>query len=146
MKSVLLLHIGTTLVLVGLIWTIQVVHYPLFNRVGSAAFPAYESAHMQAITTLVAPLMLVELVTGVALALLPLSQVNSGILWLNLAGIALIWLVTALVNVPQHVALATEFNEQIHSALVMANWVRTLLWTARGLLILGVVYALMPHF
>ena len=34
MPLVFLLHLGATLALVGLIWTVQVVHYPLFAGVG----------------------------------------------------------------------------------------------------------------
>ncbi|MFM8818912.1 MAG: hypothetical protein ACKOHI_13805, partial [Phycisphaerales bacterium] len=51
----------------GLIWVVQVVHYPLFGRVGSEGFAAYESAHARLITPIVGPAMLVELVSSIAL-------------------------------------------------------------------------------
>ena len=38
---VLLANVASTLILVGLIWFVQVVHYPQFERVGSAAFADY---------------------------------------------------------------------------------------------------------
>ena len=57
----LLAQAATTLPLVGLIWTIQLVHYPLFDGVGAEGFAAYERRHAAAITWLVAPLMLGEL-------------------------------------------------------------------------------------
>ena len=40
--------------LTGLIWTIQVVHYPLFARVGEAEWRAYEREHQRRITLVVA--------------------------------------------------------------------------------------------
>ncbi|MGB0385973.1 MAG: hypothetical protein ACPGWR_14225 [Ardenticatenaceae bacterium] len=40
MKLLLLIHTATTLSLVGLIWTIQLVHYPLFEQVGLDTYPA----------------------------------------------------------------------------------------------------------
>jgi hypothetical protein len=43
--------------LCGLIWTIQLVHYPLFALVGEAQWVAYGEAHRQRITWLVLPLM-----------------------------------------------------------------------------------------
>jgi len=55
------LQLGTTLPLVGLIWFVQIVAYPLFARVGADAFPAYHEAHARLITFVVAPLMVLEL-------------------------------------------------------------------------------------
>ena len=41
MELLLLAHAGTTLFMVGLVWFVQVVHYPLFGRVGEDEFVAY---------------------------------------------------------------------------------------------------------
>jgi hypothetical protein len=45
MKYVLLLQAAATLFMTGVIWFVQVVHYPLMARVGAAGFPDYEAAH-----------------------------------------------------------------------------------------------------
>ena len=50
-RLALLLQLGTTLPLVGLIWLVQVVSYPLFARVGAAEFPAYHAAHARLISS-----------------------------------------------------------------------------------------------
>jgi membrane-bound metal-dependent hydrolase YbcI (DUF457 family) len=62
----LLGQVATTLPLVGLIWTMQVVHYPLFAQVGREAFVAFHESHLRLITGLVGPLMLIELCCVVA--------------------------------------------------------------------------------
>ena len=63
----LLLQAAATLAMVGLIWFVQVVHYPLFGQVGRDEFAAYGRAH-QALTSLVViPLMLVEAFTAALL-------------------------------------------------------------------------------
>ncbi len=67
--------------LTGLIWTIQVVHYPLFARVGEAEWPAYEREHQRRITLVVAPLMLAN--AGLALALV--LGAPTALRWANLA-------------------------------------------------------------
>ena len=54
--------------LAGLIWTIQVVHYPLFSRVGREGFAAYEQAHSGMITPLVGPVMLAELAAAASIS------------------------------------------------------------------------------
>lgn len=43
--ALLITHAAATLWMTGLIWFVQVVHYPLFALVGSTGFAAYESAH-----------------------------------------------------------------------------------------------------
>ena len=58
--TVTLVHAAATWFLVGLIWIIQVVHYPLFARVGEDGFVAYEAAHTRLISLVVGPAMLVE--------------------------------------------------------------------------------------
>lgn len=134
----LVTHALATVSLVGLIWTIQLVHYPLFLRVPPDAFTAYESEHMRRITWLVGPLMLVEAGTAI---LLILRFPESAIVWVGAALLAAIWILTATVQGPLHGRLARDgFDATRIRFLVRSNWVRTLAWTARGvlaLLILG---------
>ena len=42
-------HAAATMAMVGLIWTVQVVHYPLFESVGAEAYPNYQSRHIDRI-------------------------------------------------------------------------------------------------
>ena len=128
----LVVHAALTWALVGLILTIQLVHYPLFSHVGTPGYAAYQREHVTRITWLVAPLMLGELVTGAALMLRPptfLSPVSTGV---GLALIVLIWLSTALIQSPVHGRLAPGFDPALHARLVTTNWVRTVLWLVRG--------------
>jgi hypothetical protein len=41
--------------------------------------------------------------------------------------------------VPQHAVLARGFDADAHASLVTTNWVRTVAWSARGLMLLGIV-------
>ncbi|MEM9701278.1 MAG: hypothetical protein AAF907_02390 [Planctomycetota bacterium] len=128
----LLLQAGTTLPLVGLIWTVQVVHYPLFDGIGADGFADYERRHSLRITWIVAPLMLLELAVSGWLAAKAPEGVAS---WLCYAGAAMtagIWLSTYFLQVPRHSELAAGFVPAAHAALVTTNWVRTILWTDRG--------------
>ena len=51
----LLIHAGATLYMTGLIWFVQVVHYPLMARVGEDGFAEYEKHHQRLTTWVVAP-------------------------------------------------------------------------------------------
>lgn len=139
-KGVWVLQFAATWFLVGLIWMVQVVHYPLFARVGSAEFAGYQAAHASLITLVVGPLMLLELFTAVAILSLWPSSLPVWVGWLGLALVGVIWLTTLLASVPLHARLATGFDAQAHNLLVATNWIRTLAWTARGLLLAWVLY------
>lgn len=70
-QFLLLAHAASTLAMTGVIWFVQVVHYPLFAAVGRKGFAAFEASHRRLTTWVVAPLMLVELVCAAWLALCP---------------------------------------------------------------------------
>ena len=43
-ESAILVQAVSTLPMVGLVWLVQVVHYPLFDHVGRDEFASYERA------------------------------------------------------------------------------------------------------
>ncbi len=133
------LHLASTFYMVGLIWFVQVVHYPLFAAVGEDKFVEYEDHHQRLTTWVVGPGMLVELVSGVLLALTAADGRSSTILWVSMGLLAVIWLSTAFIQIPCHRQLSTGFNASSHQRLVRSNWLRTVAWTARGALILLLV-------
>lgn len=135
----LLLQAGVTLPLVGLIWTVQVVHYPLFAGVGGEGFAAYERNHANRITFVVAPLMLAELVVSGWLAWRVPAGVPTWWCYVGAGLTAAIWASTYFLSVPLHARLAAGFDAAAHARLVATNWPRTVLWTLRGLLALAML-------
>ncbi len=142
-RLALLLNLASTLAMVGLIWFVQVVHYPLFARVGAEGFVTYELEHASLTTWVVAPFMLIELGTALYLAALPPQGVPPAWLWLGVLLCAVAWVATAAFSVPQHGVLAAGFDAGAWRLLVATNWIRTLAWTARGVLMLMVAHRLM---
>ncbi len=134
-KIILAAHAFATLSMVGLIWFIQVVHYPMFALVGEDAFQNYEAVHQRLTTYVVAPLMLVEL--GTAATLVANRPAYIGAPWaiVGLCLVGVIWLSTWFLQVPAHNALQSGFDAAIHHRLVTTNWLRTIAWTLRGLLV-----------
>ena len=124
-----------TLYMVGLIWFVQWVHYPLLAAVGRREFVAFEQAHVSRTWPVVGPPMLVELVTAVLLVLAPPPLVPPGAVWLGLGLLAVVWISTALLQVPSHQRLGQGFDAAVHQRLVATNWIRTAAWTARGFLV-----------
>ena len=132
----LLTHLASTLFMTGVIWFVQVVHYPLFASTGGAEFRAYEQRHTALTTWVVAPPMLIEAASAVLLFWFRPTGATTWQLSLGLALTAAIWLSTAIVQVPCHEALSRGFDSVLHQRLVRTNWVRTAAWSLRGLLVL----------
>lgn len=137
LRWVLAGHALVTGFMTGLIWFVQVVHYPLFRRVGQAEFARYEQQNTWRTAWVVGPPMLLEL----ALALLLAWSPGGGMAWGGLALLGGIWLVTALVQVPLHRRLERGFDAAAHRRLVRGNWIRTILWSLRAGLALAMLVA-----
>ena len=127
----------------GVIWIVQILHYPLFNMVGRENFAAYEAAHTNLITVVVMPAMLLELVLTAMIFFTPPTSVPSSLNWLNAVLLAVIWLSTAFLQVPQHSILSSGFDEKAYRTLVNSNWIRTVAWSAKAVIATVMVWMMM---
>lgn len=145
---ILLVHAAATLFMTGLIWFVQIVHYPLFTRIGADAFHAYERDHVARTGLIVGPTMLLEAISAAALlALLALRPAPGAawLLWTGAALLAVIWLSTALLQVPCHRRLERDgFDAFCARRLVRTNWIRTAAWSARSVIALALLRQAMP--
>jgi len=78
-STTLLATAAATLFMTGLIWFVQVVHYPLLAEVGEREFARFHELHSRRVTWIVPPVMAVELVTALVLALAPPDGVPGGL-------------------------------------------------------------------
>jgi hypothetical protein len=123
----------------GLIWFVQIVHYPLFASAAPQAFPVYGIQHTKLTGRIVGPVMCVEALAAIALVWMYPRGI---IVWLGLGLLVIIWLSTFLLQVPQHKRLSLGFDAGAHRALVRSNWIRTIAWSLRGLLSLWMMKTL----
>jgi hypothetical protein len=136
MESVLLtVHVAATWLMIGLIWFVQIVHYPLLGKIGLNEFTAYEQRHTELTSFVVGPAMFIEGISGLLLcwfrpANLPLEWAVLGVLLLIIIAAS-----TAFIQVPCHDRLCKEFTTITHRRLVRTNWLRTVAWSLRGLLV-----------
>jgi hypothetical protein len=135
--GILLLHFVCTSFLCGLIWFVQICHYPLFAELGPEA-KRYHEGHMKLTTRVVLLPMCVELATALYLFFRPafITREEAGI---GLVLLAVIWLSTALLQVPLHTRLTQTFAIPTVQRLVRTNWIRTTAWSLRVLLLLSVL-------
>ena len=119
-----------TFTLLGLIWTIQWVHYPSFYYISKAQFNAFEKFHTQKITWIVAPLMVVEFFVSALLLFLLETSLKYQI---GFTLVVLIWLCTFFLSVPCHKKLMLSMDEKVIQRLIVTNWWRTILWSVKAL-------------
>ncbi len=126
---VLILNVASAWLMTGVIWIIQILHYPAFAVVDRAQFSAFHQRHSARITWVVFPAMATELATSCVLA-----RSGSLLAMLGLACAVTTWIVTAALSVPAHTRLTRGFDSAAHNDLVRTNWLRTVAFTAHALL------------
>jgi len=131
MSGWLVANLAGTAIMVGFIWTIQLLSYPMMAAVPADGFVAYEAVHTRRVTVLLAIIAPLEVVAAAGVVLF----VDDVPAWLSVGAGALlvaIWLSTALFFAPLHMRLGDGFDPVLHRRLVTTNWLRTIAWTARG--------------
>ena len=117
--------------MLAVIWFVQLVHYPLFAHITFNDRIEYSKKHQQAISFIVMPAMLIELIS-----LLLMQHVFGQTLWyLLIICLVIIWGSTFLLQVPCHQRLLHNPTNQVIDRLVKTNWIRTLTWTVKTILI-----------
>ncbi|MFK7800932.1 MAG: hypothetical protein AB8G95_04820 [Anaerolineae bacterium] len=143
LKFAFLANLTSTIFMCGVIWIVQLVHYPLFAKVGSELFREYHGDHNTLISLVVVPAMLIELGASAFFIFDRPESVTSVEAWIGLGLVLLAWGSTFFLSVPAHNLLVGGFDAQAHSTLVQTNWVRTFAWTAHSIVLLLPVYRLL---
>lgn len=132
-------HAAITWFLVGLIWVIQVVHYPSMHFVAPERFAAFERQHTRRMGWIAAPSMLLEGFLAVTLMAIAASFPLRFFAGLGLALGAVNWISTFWIQVPLHDQLQAGKNTDTIDRLVKTNWIRTSAWTGRGVVALVIL-------
>jgi hypothetical protein len=122
-----LAHAAATWTMVGLIWTMQLVHYPALKDAAPGAF----ARNVRRTAAFVIPVMLIEAATAGALLG---SGGAAG--WTGAGLLALIWASTALIQYPLHRALSARYSSGDYERLLRTNRLRVAAWSARGVVAL----------
>ena len=128
----------SAVMMTSIIWFVQLIQYPGFNYIDSQKFNDYHNLHTNRITFIVAPLMLLELISSFILFF---NDSNNPIWFLNLGIVILLWLSTMLISVPLHNQLSrNDLDKKVVDKLVSTNWIRTFLWTLRSFILIYLLW------
>lgn len=128
----LLLNGVATWTMVGLIWFVQRVHYPLLATIGPDRARPIALEHQRRTASVVGLPMAVEGLTTLALLVWRPEPIAAGWVWVNAVFLAVALGSTILLSVPLHARMAESPDESVGRRLVLTNWPRTIAWTARG--------------
>lgn len=129
----LVLNLVATSVMVGVIWFVQLVHYPLLAMIGVDRAPAIAVEHQRRTAWVVGLPMAVEGVTTLVLLLSRPDGVDAWLPWLGAVLLAVVLGSTVFLSVPLHERMAKSPDATIGRRLVVTNWPRTIGWTARAI-------------
>lgn len=137
---IFIVHTMSTLAMAGLIWFVQVVHYPLLAQSEAGAFPRIAVEHQRRTVRVMVPLMLLEAGTAILLVSRSLSWLDRTLSGIGLVLLLIIWISTVAIQGPYHRRLAKGYDEAAVRGLVATNWIRTVAWTLRAPLAMAILW------
>lgn len=139
--ALLVVHLAATAAMCGLIWFVQVVHYALFDGVGSERFVEYEARHTRAVSWVVGPFMAVEGVSALLISATMYDEVGLVLVGAGLLLLAVIHASTVFLQVPAHGRLSSGYDAAVTARLLRTNWIRTTGWSLRTLVAATMIIA-----
>lgn len=127
----LTIHLAATAAMAGLIWFVQINHYPLFDLIGADHFVDYEHSHQRLTSWVVGPFMAIEGVTALLITAIERNTVGTTLAVEGLVLLAMIHASTVFLQVPAHTRLSAGHDRAVVRRLVLTNWIRTIGWSAR---------------
>lgn len=132
MNLLIVVNASATWVMVGIIWFVQVVHYPLLATVPAESARKVAVDHQARTSRVVMLPMAAEGITTLWLMFDRPSTVQWWLAWAGGLCVAVALASTVLLSVPRHTRMASEPTDELGRELVKTNWPRTLAWTLHG--------------
>ncbi|MFM7870452.1 MAG: hypothetical protein ACKPBG_02060 [Actinomycetota bacterium] len=144
-----IVHLVATWFMVGLIWTVHVVHYPLFAYVGPDEYVVFQAEHVRRIGMVLVVPWAVEGICILALLVLAMRSKSRALLLpalLGAAAMGVVLIMSGLFSAPAHGELADGFDADVHADLMRADLIRTIAWTMRGGISIWMLVVLMSVY
>src|SRR6516165_8758608 len=120
--AVLLIQTAASWFMAGLIWTMQVLNYPLLALIDAGGVPRYEQAHNRRFIWLVGPGVAGALASAVVMLGWRPSAVPLAVPVVALVLLAVIVVSTARQGAPSHALLAGQFDPEAHGGRDLTAW------------------------
>ena len=130
--------------MVGVSLITHFVTYPSFRLIKSSLFSEFHKSYTNKMLFIVAPVMILELISSLFLVIFDVSDNNTEIGLL--ISLLLIWFLTFFIIVPIHNKLTVNYNKDLNQKLIKFNGLRTLFWIIKLILFIGFCDNLAANF
>ena len=130
--------------MVGVSLITHFVTYPSFKLIKSSIFSEFHKSYTNKMLFIVAPVMILELISSLLLVIFDMNDNNTGIVLL--ITLMLIWFLTFFTIVPIHNKLTVNYNKDLNQKLIKYNGLRTILWIIKLILFVGFCDYLATNF
>ena len=130
--------------MVGVSLITHFVTYPSFKLIRSNLFSEFHKSYTNKMLFIVAPVMILELISSLFLVIFDISDNNTEIGLL--ISLLLIWFLTFFIIVPIHNKLKVNYNKDLNQKLIKFNGLRTIFWIIKLILFIGFCDNLAANF
>ena len=130
--------------MVGVSLITHFVTYPSFKLIRSNLFSEFHKSYTNKMLFIVAPVMILELISSLFLVIFDVSDNNTEIGLL--ISLLLIWFLTFFTIVPIHNKLTVNYNKDLNQKLIKFNGLRTIFWIIKLILFIGFCDNLAANF
>ncbi len=138
-RTILIANTSVTLIMFSAIWFVQLAYYPLLKFVGRKEFAGYETEYVKRIMPFAMLMLSLELIAGILLLWIRPVNVSFIKVLIGVLLLAIIWMSTFFIQLPLHKKLRRGFNKNTHDLLLKTNWLRTMAWTLRAILMVWLI-------
>ena len=144
MKTFIYISLFSNLIMVGVSLITHFVTYPSFRLIKSSLFSEFHKSYTNKMLFIVAPVMILELISSLFLVIFDVSDNNTEIGLL--ISLLLIWFLTFFIIVPIHNKLTVNYNKDLNQKLIKFNGLRTIFWIIKLILFIGFCDNLAANF
>ena len=130
--------------MVGISLITHFVTYPSFKLIKSSIFSEFHKSYTNKMLLIVAPVMILELISSILLVIFDVSDNYTEISLL--ITLILIWFLTFFTIVPIHNKLAVNYTKDLNQKLIKYNGFRTTLWIIKLIFFIGFCDYLAANF
>ena len=130
--------------MVGVSLITHFVTYPSIKLIKSSIFPVFHKSYTSKMLLIVAPIMILELISSILLVIFDVYDNDTEIALL--ITLIFIWFLTFFIIVPIHNKLTVNYNKDLNQKLIKFNGLRTIFWIIKLILFIGFCDYLAANF
>ncbi len=143
--ALLLICFITSLLMTGIIWFIQVVHYRVFKYSAEDKSHRLFTKNIRRTKHVLYPIMTTELISTAILVFMPLPEQIAFFIYISALFLLIIWISTLMIQFPCLQKMKKGYDHKLMLFLRKTNWIRTCSWTLRSLaLLIAFIYLFYP--